>query len=283
MSLSYALANVERTQREIESLHRKLTEEAKKEAARIESIYRIRQSITRSTTTSTRLSKQREITRHEQEIVQIQKRRAEVQRQLAGKTKQLHDYQREVTKLQATEQKKGLALLQRRQEDAETERRRHLTEVLRHNPPSGPIPPSTDIPQEEYDAFISHATEDKEALVRPLADLLVAAGMRVWYDDFELTVGDSLRESIDRGLANSRFGIVVLSPAFFAKGWTNYELNGLVAREVGRGGKLILPIWHNLSKDEVMKHSPSLADKFALRTATDTVEELAKQLVETMA
>ena len=81
-----------------------------------------------------------------------------------------------------------------------------------------------------YDAFICHASEDKELLVRPLAENLVEHGFDIWYDEFELTVGDSLRQSIDRGLASSRFGIVILSPAFLGKNWPQYELNGLTAR-----------------------------------------------------
>jgi len=69
----------------------------------------------------------------------------------------------------------------------------------------------------EWDAFISHASEDKETFARALADALCARGFRIWYDEFTLTVGDSLRRSIDRGLAHSRFGVVILSPNFFAK------------------------------------------------------------------
>jgi hypothetical protein len=83
-----------------------------------------------------------------------------------------------------------------------------------------------------YDAFISHASEDKTSLVRPLAKALGAMGFRIWYDEFELRVGDSLRQSIDRGLVNSRYGVVVLSPSFFAKNWPQYELNGLTAPEL---------------------------------------------------
>lgn len=104
-------------------------------------------------------------------------------------------------------------------------------------------------------------------------------GISVWYDEFELKVGDSLRRSIDKGLAKSRFGIVVLSSAFFAKNWIQYELDGLVAKEM-EGNKVILPIWHKISKDEVMSYSPSLADKLALMTSQYTIEELADLLAE---
>lgn len=93
----------------------------------------------------------------------------------------------------------------------------------------------------EYDVFISHASEDKDAVVRPLANALRNGGLRVWFDEFELRIGDSLRRKIDHGLATSRFGVVVLSHAFFGKGWTNYELDGIVTRTVS-GEQVILPI-----------------------------------------
>ena len=83
----------------------------------------------------------------------------------------------------------------------------------------------------EWDVFISHAWEDKESIARPLAEALRARGLRVWFDEFTLSVGDRLRRSIDRGLANSRDGIVILSPHFFAKEWPQKELDGLIQRE----------------------------------------------------
>ena len=79
--------------------------------------------------------------------------------------------------------------------------------------------------------FVSHASEDKDAFVRPLVAALNAVGLKVWFDEQELRVGDSLRHSIDRGLARSRYGVVVISPAFLAKHWPQKELDGLVARE----------------------------------------------------
>jgi len=131
----------------------------------------------------------------------------------------------------------------------------------------------------QYDVFISHATEDKDGIVRPLAYELQNSGLRVWYDEFELKLGDSLRRKIDAGLANSKFGIVVLSHPFFRKNWSQYELDGLVTREM-TGEQIILPIWHNISKQEVISYSPSLADKLARSTATHTVEEIANEIVE---
>ena len=128
-----------------------------------------------------------------------------------------------------------------------------------------------------YDAFISHASEDKDKVVKPLADALTHMGYRIWYDEFELRVGDSLRQSIDRGLASSRFGIVVLSPAFFAKNWPQYEPNGLTAKEMD-GHKVILPIWHMVDRDDVLAYSSTLADKVALSTQRMSVKKIAEAL-----
>lgn len=130
-----------------------------------------------------------------------------------------------------------------------------------------------------YDVFISHASEDKESVARPLANALVKLGISVWYDEFELKIGDSLRRKIDNGLAHSNFGIVVISKNFINKGWTNYELDGLITRSL-TGEQQLLPIWHEITKQGVIDYSPSLADKVARNTATNTIEEIAEEIAE---
>ena len=132
--------------------------------------------------------------------------------------------------------------------------------------------------EREWDVFISHATEDKDEVVRPLAVALQGLGLRVWYDEFELKIGSSLRRKIDEGLARSRFGVVVLSHSFFAKNWSQYELDGLVTREM-TGQQIILPLWHKITKAEVIGYSPSLADKLARNTSDLAVEEIAEEIV----
>ncbi|RZP19570.1 MAG: DUF1883 domain-containing protein [Erythrobacter sp.] len=139
--------------------------------------------------------------------------------------------------------------------------------------------PSFEKSGETYDVFISHASEDKESIVRSLADELVARGLKVWYDEFTLRIGDSLRQKIDTGLARSRVGLVVLSPAFVDKGWTNYELDGIVTRTIS-GEQILLPIWHNITKQEVIDFSPSLADKVARSTGMHTAGEIADEIAE---
>ena len=130
----------------------------------------------------------------------------------------------------------------------------------------------------EYDAFICHASEDKESFVRPLAKELRDKDLKVWYDEFSLKVGDSLRRSIDRGLSQSRFGIVVLSPSFFEKEWPQRELDGLTAREI-HGVKVILPVWHNVSRADVVLYSPVLADRVGVLTNRG-LDHVVAELIE---
>ena len=133
--------------------------------------------------------------------------------------------------------------------------------------------------EKEYDVFISHASEDKEEVVRPLANALKDRKLNVWYDEFELKIGDSLRQKIDKGVAKSKFGIIILSKNLIKKGWTTDELDGLITRSISNQ-QILLPIWHNITKQEVIDYSPSIADKVARSTSVNTIEEIADEIAE---
>ena len=120
--------------------------------------------------------------------------------------------------------------------------------------------------KQEYDLFLSHASEDKDAIARPLYEALIAEGISVWFDEAVLELGDSLRRKIDEGLAKCRYGVVILSPKFLNKQWPQRELDGLVARETSSGEKAILPIWHDLDMVTLLNYSPPLADRLAGRS-----------------
>ncbi len=130
-----------------------------------------------------------------------------------------------------------------------------------------------------YDLFLSHAFEDKEAIARPLYTALVAEGLSVWFDEAVLKLGDSLRRKIDEGLAKSQYGVVILSPRFLNKQWPQRELDGLVARETASGEKAILPIWHGLDRDTLVRHSPPLADRLAGRSE-EGIPALVRKILE---
>ena len=130
---------------------------------------------------------------------------------------------------------------------------------------------------ERHDAFISHASEDKEQVARPLALELIRYGLKIWYDEFSLHIGDSLSASIDRGLAISDYGIVIISKKFFEKNWPLQELGALITKQVNLNKRIILPIWHNISKEEIQEYSPILTDTVAANSI-DGIENIAKKL-----
>lgn len=128
--------------------------------------------------------------------------------------------------------------------------------------------------------FISHASEDKDELVRPLAAGLQALGLRVWLDEIEMSWGDSLRRRLDEALAKCDYGLLILSPSFFGKPWPAYELDALVARALDRQ-RFILPIWHRVTREDVLNFSPNLADKLAIRTDDfENIESLGLKIHE---
>lgn len=131
-----------------------------------------------------------------------------------------------------------------------------------------------------WDLFISHASEDKPTLVRPLAQTLMRRGIAVWYDEFTLKAGDSLSASIDKGLHESSFGLVIISPDFMKKNWPEYEFRSLIVKQVELGHKkMIIPVWHNVSKEEVQAKNYYIGDIIAL-SSKDGVENLAEKILE---
>lgn len=126
--------------------------------------------------------------------------------------------------------------------------------------------------------FISHASEDKDVFVRPLVRALKHCGIQVWYDEFTLRPGDSLRRSIDKGLVECSAGIVVLSHAFFQKEWPQRELDALFTAETFGKSRLI-PIWHGLTAKDVAEVSALMADRVAINSKLGA-DEVASQLAD---
>ena len=127
----------------------------------------------------------------------------------------------------------------------------------------------------ELDAFISYSSEERDLVAKPLAELLTALGLSVWFDKSDLKIGDSIRRKIDEGLTSCRYGILLLSPSFFVKHYTNRELDGLAQKEVD-GSKVILPVWVGVEEREVRRFSPPLADRVAARWEEGIVNVVMK-------
>lgn len=299
MSVKQYYDKVVRIEKEIADLQKKIADETKKEFDKQKNIDSVNRSINNSTSTSTLQSKQRQIQGYQSDILRIQSAKSDLHKKIATKTNDLVRAKQDLSKEENKEkdklkkeqenfQKQQLAF-QRDQANFQREQER-LQSKLQTDISSQKEILTTLVNQihsakqemkieesKEYDFFISHATEDKETFVQPLAETLQKMNVKIWYDKFQMKIGDSLRKKIDEGLKSSKYGIVVLSRDFFKKNWTEYELNGLVAREMN-GVKVILPIWHNVTRDEVLSFSPTLADKVALNTAIYSIEEIATEL-----
>jgi len=132
------------------------------------------------------------------------------------------------------------------------------------------------------DVFISHASEDKDAVAKELADQLIAEGVSVWYDEYSIRLGDDILHKIDEGLVNSRFGVIIFSPNFFAakKTWTLREYSGLVAGEDVDKSKRIIPVWHKITREDLYKKSPTIANRLALLTSSMTIAEMVKKIAK---
>ncbi len=286
MSVSVYQNKVAKLTSDISALSKKLASERDKEAKKSSELTQTEQSINKSTSQSSLRTKVTKADRLRKELAKIQKNASDLQGNIARKSKELNVAQQRLHQEEAKQDKK------RRVEELRHEKA--LTQEVRERNYIQGLQdrllvefPQYDLAlggkdEGQYDIFISHASQDKEEFVEPLAGLLRSMGYRVWYDEFVLKVGDSLRQAIDKGIANSAYGLVVLSPHFFAKAWPQRELDGLTAREISGRKKLILPIWHNLSHEDVLEYSPSLADKVALDTKKMTLEEVAEAIAEVL-
>ncbi len=281
MSVEQAQRSVNQIDKDIADLEKKMADLVKKEADKTKRIGDIQRSITKNTSQSTYQSKMRQIQNYQKEISKILTDKATINQKLADKRKKRIDAANKLQREEDSQTKKSA----RQQQNIFTAYERQIDELTKQIKMKESI--STARQQifetdstEEYDVFVSHSTEDKESFANEFVQLLQDDfGLKVWYDAISIQWGDSIRTEIDKGLKKSKFGVVILSRSYISKYWTNYELEGLFQRE-SNGGKLILPIWHNITKQEVQNFSPSLAGKMAMNTAFMTPKEIAEKLYE---
>lgn len=229
---------------------------------------------------ATRRAKTREVETADRDANDAEKKRSDLEKKLAEAEKKVAATQTKYDKEQQASQKRALDSV--RKQNAAASRQftppRGLSE-----PAPGPFSPAPRLgdthPAEqvkpEHDVFLSHASEDKDDIARPLKDALEARGLTVWFDEIKIKIGQSIRQEIEMGIAHARFGVVILSPEFFAKQWTQAELDALFGKKMATGENLILPIWHRVTKDQVQAQSPLLAGILALNTSLMTVDQIS--------
>ena len=127
-------------------------------------------------------------------------------------------------------------------------------------------------------AFISHSKKDSRDFAIKLANELSRQGCPVWFDEFSLSIGDSLLDSIDEGLKSVEKCIFILSPEFLAdEGWCKHEFRTASMKQIFGQKKVMLPIWKGISKEDVYEYSPALVDNFGLDSSLG-VEAIAKEI-----
>lgn len=302
MSVSSERSTVDRLTRQIAELQKKLAGENKKVADAEKKIAAAIKSLARANSTSA-ASMYRNAAEREQGAAQRSRDAiSKLSDEMARKTADLNRAQARLTaeegkvrQKEASNQEKRMAtsdrMLRETREQA-TKTNKALTSriseleaqvsQLLESEAASTKPFKITAPQgesETYDVFLSHASEDKDDYVRDLVAIGKEAGLRIWYDEDEIAWGDSLRDRIDSGLRGSLFGVVVFSPAFFGKPWTDYELDGLLARALDGSGRL-LPIWHRVTKDDVTAFSPPLAMKKALVTSLFSKDDIVAELIK---
>lgn len=131
---------------------------------------------------------------------------------------------------------------------------------------------------EKYDIFLCHAWEDRRSIAKDLNDALENAGVSVWFSEKVVLLGSNLMREIDKGLSESRAGLVLVTESFIkrikAEGVADKELSALLARD------LLVPIVHGVTYEDLREESPLLASRSGLDTADDTLEEIAAKISE---
>ena len=276
MSIDYITRQIVSVDREINSIERKIHSIDTTLNRKNKEAHDILTKISREKDLKRVINYQKDLKRKNEEINRVEKDKSNKSKTLADKQKNKFELKGKLNKEEQNSREKAKReqneiLTLKKQITSEMEKQKklsqHSIDIFQYREDS----------QNSFDVFVSHASEDKNEFVRPFVEALQAHGLNVWFDEQSLRIGDSLRRSIDNGLKNSRYGIVVLSDAFFRKEWPQRELDGLFAREVN-GEKVILPIWHKISKNEVLKFSTIIADMLALNTSNFTIDEIAKEI-----
>lgn len=282
MSVEQYQKNVNSLDKDIASLEKKKAELDKHCSELQKKINSTQKSITPRTSESIVTSKMKQIINWQSDYAKKMSESADIGKKISDKRAKRNDACKRLQREQQSEQKKKSESLKRMQQSYE-KRINELSNITVQDFKTNMISTINES-EEEYDVFVSHAWEDKKDFVDEFVQALRMCEIKVWYDTTQMKWGDSMRAKIDDGLKKSKFGVVVLSPDYIKNGkyWTKTELDGLFQME-SINGKTLLPIWHNLTKKEVMMYSPIIASKLAMTTASMTPQEIAEELKNLLA
>lgn len=276
--MSFAYNQVNQTKKRLTDLKIKLEKQKDTELKARKEIQRIQKTLSRSSGSSLK-SKMKKIQRLEQKIISSQKEQVDIMKKINNEEKKLRTYEERLSKEQEREASKLISSIEQRTNNSDFNKIELLLNQLKEQ-----VEQSLEVVKKKenviYDVFISHAHEDKEPLVTELSRQLTESGLRVFEDVRVMKLGDSLSDKINEGIKRSKFGLVVLSKAFFQKGWTQYEYKGFLHKEIEEGRTVILPIWHGVTKEEVVEFNPVLVDKWGVKTEDYSIDEIVDMVLQ---
>lgn len=258
---------------DISRLEKSLASEQKKSSDADKKIADCRSAITRSKVASTIRSKERTIVSETKKSINAKRKIADISAKIAKKRTELGNTQINLSKLRTTETDKFQKELKRSYDRQLTEMKQIQNKEIQIVQSEILNDPS--LSDKAYDIFISYASDDSE-YVDKLEKALEDAGFSIWRDKSSIGWGQPIRQSIDNGLVKSKFGLIVISSKYIEKYWTGYELDGILNKESATGRHMVLPLWHNVTKDEIDKKSPSLSNRLALDTRINSLDEIVE-------
>lgn len=279
MSTSLLNTQIENCRKKMRDLNNKLQREVDRESKAREDASRAKKSFQRTKSQSTMKTKQRSIDRNESKANDALKEQSKLRDRLNAEEKKLDHYEARLTKAQQKEARRLSDSIKTRTSQGQLDTLQKELDDLRIQAEQ-----SLEIDHKNekivYDVFISHSSKDKDEFVSELSESLTDAGLKVFEDTRVMKLGDSITDKINEGIKYSKVGIVVLSENFFKSNWSDYEQKGFLHREMQEGRTVILPIWHNVTYEQIQEYNPVFVDKFALSTNKQDIQEMVDMIVD---
>ncbi|MDG3061864.1 TIR domain-containing protein [Lacticaseibacillus casei] len=264
MSVSSIQNSIISLQRDLNRLNEKLTHSRQKSAKEAAKVASASEKLGRGNLSSSRISSlNKDIINGQSAQAKEAKNQASISKELQRKNEKLGVLQTQLSKEMQAEQNKSAAKIQRDYQNQLNQLRNQQISILNEQLSSAN---DAEQVQRKYDVFISYAHSDSGYVTR-LREDLEEADIKVWIDSDEIVWGSSLVESINKGFQNSRFTILVLSKDYFTRFWTQQELRAAFVKESKRKDETILPIYLNITADEVSDYNFSLGDIMAMNAA----------------
>lgn len=220
-----------------------------------------------------------ELTRNRKKIVEKQKELSKLYEDYSKSEKTINETQTKLDKEQAKQQDK----LQKSINSSKKDNHNLMAQLLSNSDQINALSKQVKATAKqkgliEFDVFLSHSSLDKEEYVSELSNKLTNKGLKVFEDEKVFEIGQSQTQMMNMGILNSRFVVVFLSRNFIESGWSKYEFISFLNREINEDNIIILPIWHEISIEEVREYNPYLVDKHALSTSKFSIDEMTEKI-----